>query len=189
MINFRPDKKPNMCEKCGSIFKLQIALKTHNCAGVQKRKQLNDCSVVLEDCLKGERKRRGKAAAPKSRSSPAVSAATGGNSFFDDSINSAQRENDDEGDVDDPEAIVSEESEDSDEEVAAVQKSKKKRKNKSYGDEVWVIGFLPIDSHLYCMTESLSRIFSRVTVILAMRARRLPSPRRQRSREKITRLS
>ena len=122
----------------------------------------------------------------------AVSTAAG-NSFFDDSINSAQRENDDEGDVDDPEAIVSEESEeDSDDEVTSVQKSKKKRKNKSYADEVWVTGFSQFYSCLYCMSESVCRIFSRVTAIQARRVprpRRLPGPLRQRSRGKITRLS
>ena len=122
-----------MCQKCGSVFKLQIALKTHNCAGVQKRKKMSDCSVVLEDCLKSGPKQRTKPAARKSRSSSAAAAAS--KSFLDDSANSsliAQRANDDEYDADDPEAQLSEESES--EEI----KSKKKRKNKSYADEVWV---------------------------------------------------
>ena len=124
--------KPSVCQKCGSVFKLQIALKTHNCAGVQKRKKMSDCSVVLEDCLKPGPKQRTKPAARKSRSS-----ATASKSFLDDSANSsliAQRANDDEYDADDPEAQLSEESEDD----SDVQKSKKKRKNKSYADEVWV---------------------------------------------------
>ena len=130
--------KPSVCQKCGSVFKLQIALKTHNCASVQKRKKMSDCSVVLEDCLKPGPKQRTKAAARKPR------AAAASKSFLDDSANSslvAQRANDDESDADDPAALVSEESEedtDSDEEIVSVQKSKKKRKNKSYADEVWV---------------------------------------------------
>lgn len=137
LIHLRANK-PSVCQKCGSVFKLQIALKTHNCASVQKRKKMSDCSVVLEDCLKPGPKQRTKAAARKPR------AAAASKSFLDDSANSslvAQRANDDESDADDPAALVSEESEedtDSDEEIVSVQKSKKKRKNKSYADEVWV---------------------------------------------------
>ena len=93
---------------------------------------MNDCSVVLKDCLKPGPKQ--KTAARKSRSSAAPN-----RSYLDDSANSsliAQRANDDEYDADDPEAQVSEESE---EEVApAPRSSKNKRKNKSYADEVWV---------------------------------------------------
>ena len=123
--------KPSVCQKCGSVFKLQIALKTHNCTGVQKRKKMSDCSVVLKDCLKPGPKQ--KTAGRKSRSSAAAN-----RSYLDDSANSsliAQRANDDEYDADDPEAQVSEESE---EEVAPPPRSKNKRKNKSYADEVWV---------------------------------------------------